>query len=74
MLFIFGVKTRRKTLDSGRFSCPNEGGSRRYRRVRARRWFTFFFVPVVPLGKQGEWVQCQSCSATYPSDILRRSV
>ena len=72
MLFILGLKTRRKTVESGQFRCPNEGGRRRYRHLRARRWFTLFFLPIIPLGKQGEWVQCRSCGATYGPDVLRR--
>ena len=70
MLFILGLKPRVKTLDTGQFHCPNENGTRRYRSRRARRWVTFFFVPVIPLGTQGEWVECDSCGSQYHTSIL----
>lgn len=72
MFFILGTKSRTKTLESGRFHCPNEGGDRPFRHQQTRRWFTVFFVPLIPLGKQGEWVRCQSCGATYGPDVLAR--
>ena len=72
MFFIAGLTTRRTTVDSGRFHCPNEGAVRGYQRLRARRWFTLFFVPLLPLGTRGDWVRCRSCAATYDSDVLHR--
>lgn len=38
----------------------------------ALRWFTVFFLPLVPLGQQGEWVQCQSCGATYDPALVQQ--
>ena len=72
MFFLFGLKTRRSTVDSGQFHCPNEGATRPFRHDRFRRWFTLFFIPVLPLTKQGERVQCQGCGATYGPDVLTR--
>ena len=72
MFFILGLKTRLSTIDTGMFRCPNEGGDRAYRHVRARRWFTLFFLPVIPLGTQGEWVRCQGCGTQYGPDVVDR--
>lgn len=72
MFFIVGMKSRRKTIESGRFRCPNEGADRPFLHEQTRRWFTAFFVPLIPLDKQGEWVRCQSCGATYAPDVLGR--
>lgn len=72
MFVLFGLKTRQKAVDRGRFHCPNEGATRPYQHVQARRWFTLFFLPVLPLDRQGEAVRCQSCGATYGPDVLRR--
>lgn len=72
MFVIFGIKSRKKTIEQGRFHCPNEGGTRPFRHQQARRWFSLFFIPLIPLGKQGEWVQCLSCGATYGPDVLAR--
>ena len=74
MFFIAGLRTRNKAVGTGTFHCPNEGGVRRYRRLQARRWFTLFFVPVVPLDRRGEWVQCLGCGSTYRTDVLDRQM
>lgn len=73
MFFIMGLTTRTSTTGSGEFFCPNEGGTRPYRHLRARRWVTLFFLPLIPLGQQGEWVQCQSCGTTYDPSVAPRS-
>jgi hypothetical protein len=72
MIFIAGVKVRTTTVDTGTFQCPNEGGDRRYQHLRARRWATLFFIPVIPLDQRGEWVECLGCGSTYRTDVLDR--
>lgn len=72
MFVLFGLKTRQKVVDRGTFHCPNEDATRPYHHVRARRWFTLFFIPVLPLDRQGELVRCQSCGATYGPDVVTR--
>lgn len=72
MFWIIGLKTRQTTADRGQYHCPNEDATRTYRHVRARRWVTAFFVPLIPLDRQGEWVQCEGCGATYGTDVLAR--
>lgn len=72
MLFVFGFKIRRATVEEGTFHCPTEGADRRYERIRARRWFALFFIPVIPLDRQGEHVRCRSCGTAYPPDVTRR--
>lgn len=71
-MLIFGFRTRFRTVDSGVFRCPNEAVDRHYEYKQARRWFTLFFIPVIPLKQQGEWVQCQGCGTQYHSDVLQR--
>jgi hypothetical protein len=72
MFFIAGLTTRNKPVGTGTFRCPNEAGTRRYQRLQSRRWFTLFFIPLVPLNRRGEWVQCLGCGATYRADVLDR--
>lgn len=61
MFLLFGLTTRRSTRAGGDFWCPKEGTRRRYLRERSRRWFTLFFIPVLPLGQGREWERCTSC-------------
>jgi hypothetical protein len=70
MFFIAGLTTRTKTVDGGEFFCPNEQGTRRYRLLQLRRWFTLFFIPLIPLGQQGEWVECDGCGTTYDPGVV----
>ena len=70
MLLIWGWRARYRTLDEGTFYCPKEGGDRTYRRKEARRWFTLFFIPLIPLKVLGEFVECQSCKSSYDPVVL----
>ncbi len=70
MIFIAGVKAVSTTVGEGTFHCPDEGGDRTYRLRSARRWFTLFFIPIIPLQSLGEYIECASCSSTFTSDVL----
>jgi hypothetical protein len=71
MLLIFGLSVFFRTVGQGDFHCPNCGGDRHYRRRVARRWFTLFFVPVIPLNQVGEVVECTTCGNRFTLDVLR---
>lgn len=71
MLLIFGLSVFFRTVGQGDFHCPNCGGDRHYRRRAARRWFTLFFVPVIPLNRVGEVVECAACRTRFNLDVLR---
>lgn len=70
MLIIWGFKARFKAIGGGVFHCPNEGTDRNYQRVEVRRWFTLFWIPLIPLKVLGEGVRCSSCGATYEPRVL----
>jgi zinc-ribbon family len=57
-------------IGTGRFACPNCGGDRDYEHRTARRFFTLFFIPVIPLDKVGEVVRCQSCRVRFDPSVL----
>lgn len=69
-MIIWGSRARNKRLDGGRFHCPNEGGDRDYDLMEARRWFTLFFIPLLPLKVLGQFVACRSCGASYEPQVL----
>lgn len=71
MLLIFGLSAFFRTVSEGTFHCPNCGGDRRYRRRAGRRWFTLFFLPVIPLGRLGELVECGGCRTRFGVSVLR---
>lgn len=71
MLFvIFGWRGITSTADSGLFSCPSCGVDRDYAHKVVRRFFTLYFIPVIPLDKQGEYVECHACRGTFKPEVL----
>ena len=71
MLIIWGIRVFFRTTGQGMFHCPRCGGDRQYRRRGGRRFLTLFFIPVVPLTRAGEHVQCTTCRARYHVGALR---
>ena len=70
MLIIFGLRVFYRTIAQGTFHCRRCGGDRQYRHRAGRRWFTLFFLPVIPLNTVGEHVQCTTCRTRYVTEVL----
>ncbi|MEM9132090.1 MAG: TerB family tellurite resistance protein [Actinomycetota bacterium] len=70
MLLIWGFRARTKMLSEGVFYSPAAGGDAPYKLLEAKRWFTFFFIPLIPLNTLGTFVECQATKATYDPKIL----
>jgi tellurite resistance protein len=71
-LIIFGTRGVTYTRGQGTFRCP-ACGEAEYRVRRVRRFFTLYFLPLIPLDLLGEYVECQSCKDTYKAAILEMS-
>ena len=73
MLFIWGFKILYKLLDGGNFFCPRCGGDREYEHRIGKKWFTFYFIPLFPVGKpQNEHVRCKTCQNMFTMQVLVR--
>jgi hypothetical protein len=70
LLIIFGLRVFYRTIAQGTFYCRRCGGDREFRHRAGRRWFTVFFLPVIPLNPVGEHVQCSTCRTRYVTDVL----
>jgi hypothetical protein len=70
MILIWGFRVRSSTVGTGQFFCPPCGGDRAYNQKTARRWFTLFFIPLIPLKVLGEYYECATCKSTYSSAVL----
>jgi hypothetical protein len=70
LLIFFGLRVFYRTAGHGTFHCQRCGGDRGYRHKVGRRWFTLFFIPVIPLNKAGQHVQCAVCGTRYRMDVL----
>ncbi len=69
-MIIFGSKGVESNMGSGVFFCPNCGGDQRYWHKHVRRYFTLYFIPLIPLDKIGEIVQCTGCGQTWDPEVL----
>jgi hypothetical protein len=70
-MLIFGLGVFYFTIARGMFYCRNCRGDRPYRHRSGRRFFTLFFIPVIPLNKTGEHVQCTTCKTRYVVSVLQ---
>jgi hypothetical protein len=70
LLLIFGLRVFYRAVGQGVFHCQRCGGDREYRHRSGRRWFTLFFIPVIPLNHVGDHVQCTICGTRYRMDVL----
>jgi zinc-ribbon family/Tellurite resistance protein TerB len=70
VLIIWGLRVFYHTVGEGTFHCRKCGGDRHYRHRAGRRFFTLFFIPIIPLNKVGEHVQCTTCHTRYVMDVL----
>ena len=64
-MIIWGTRTSNVEVAHGEFHCPKCEASRAYRHMQAKRWFTLYFIPLIPMGKRGEWWECQTCTRAY---------
>ena len=71
MILFFGWRIVFRTIGHGVFHCPHESADRDYRMRVARRWFHIFWLPIVPLKRFGEIVECETCNSRYEVDVLR---
>lgn len=70
-MIIFG--TRGLTLNKGKpgeFFCPGCNCRRTYQRKKVQRFFTLYFIPVIPLNVVQEFIQCQTCKQGYRPNVL----
>ena len=73
MIFIFGTRNVGTTKDQGTFYCPECQGYRPYKHKRVRRFISLYFLPVIPLDKLGEYVECQECGKRFDESVLGRA-
>ena len=69
-MIIFGTRSMESVRSTGIFNCPRCGRSKPYRHKSVNRWFTLYFIPVIPMGSIGTYVQCGQCGGTFGEAIL----
>ena len=69
-LIIFGTRGVTYSAAQGQFHCPECGMQRPYAHKRVRRFFTLYFIPIIPLDLLGEYIECGGCEGTYKESVL----
>lgn len=69
-MIIFGTRGVRSTKATGNFNCPQCEADRGYRHRKVTQFFTLYFIPLIPLGNRGEYVECNHCKGTFVTRVL----
>jgi uncharacterized tellurite resistance protein B-like protein len=72
-MIIFGTTGIKSTIKSGDFHCPQCEQSKPYRHRKVTKFFTLYFIPLIPLGSAGEYVECGTCKGTYIPRVLNNT-
>lgn len=70
-MIIWGTRGLDLKGESGRFFCPQCNDERDYQRRKVQRFFTLYFIPLIPLEVVHQSVGCQSCRQHFTLDVLR---
>jgi len=69
-MIIFGTRGVKSTIKLGSFNCPQCEESRSYRHRKVTRFFILFFIPLIPLGSAGDYIECSDCKGTFGPRVL----
>ena len=69
-LIIYGTTGITSTTGHGNFTCPMCMRQAAYRQRQIRRWFTLYFIPIIPLHVACRYVECASCGAELDERVL----
>lgn len=64
-IVVFGTKDLARRNRPADYPCPACGAPGALDICERRRWFTLFFVPVVPLGAPQPYLECRSCGGQF---------
>lgn len=67
---VIGLRFYFRTTGHGVLHCQRCGGDRRYRRCIGRRWIHILHIPLIPLDRVDEHVQCRGCRTRYRVEVL----
>lgn len=71
MFILFGTKGITLTQQSGTFHCPQCGPQAPFSQKGVRRFFTLFFVPLIPLNQVAAYVECHRCRGQFDLNVLQ---
>lgn len=72
MFFIWGTKGVAESIEEGHLDCPMCKVITKYELKAIRRWFTFFWIPLIPLGTKGKYLECQNCFTAFNPEFFQK--
>jgi len=70
-MIIWGWRGVTSSTGQGVFHCPQCNSRRDYDKKRVQRYFTLYFIPLLPLNELSRYVECRSCRGTYREEVLQ---
>lgn len=70
-MIIWGSRGLNLKGPAGKFFCPQCDAERDYQRRKVQRFFTLYFIPLIPMDVVHESVGCQTCKQHYTLAVLQ---
>lgn len=69
-MIIWGTRGITSTNQTAQFHCPQCDAPRNGSVKQVRRFFTIYFIPLIPLDVAGKYVECSACRGTFDEAVL----
>ena len=69
-MIIWGTRGSNSVAGHGQFYCPRCSTDQQYKHIEVKQYFTLYFIPLIPMGKQGEYIECTACAGTFAPEVL----
>ena len=69
-MIIFGTTGITSVQSKGSFCCPACGSGAGYQHKGVTRFFTLFFIPLIPMGKVADFILCDRCGGNFKPEVL----
>lgn len=69
-MIIFGTTGITSVKSKGTYHCPACGPGAGYEQKSVTRFFTLFFVPLIPMGKVADFIVCERCGGNFKPEVL----
>ncbi|HIF32831.1 MAG TPA: zinc-ribbon domain-containing protein [Planctomycetes bacterium] len=69
-MILYGTTSLTLTGSRGQFYCPRCSGQSDYKQKDVRRFFTLYFIPLIPLNVIETYLECVGCKGRFAMDAL----
>lgn len=69
-MIIWGSRGLTSVVHSGNFHCPRCSTDRPFSLKEVKNYFTLYFIPLIPMGSAGKYVECHNCGGTFAEEVM----